>query len=1526
MQADVKDSIRKRLLELLDDDLPELQSWAFIGLASMASIDDQSEALSRRMPVTPAALASRRSHLQTAWERLWAHAIRKTSVSSISRAACYAAEVVLRTGKVDVARCLRDINSLLKNVDIQGPPVASEAASSFFVACLEHVRADAGLYSANLEDKILDWFAKAFAADNRTRLGIDQASPLDHLHLLSSICNYSTAGINTGAGTEILPDCPTVNRVLYEVRTSSIRTVILDGTLPPVPKSSASSAERLNAPQPLEADFLAFLEGRARKLSDILRTALEVLALDWAPTDRAFLLAAEKLRKAVDLVVLVLLFQASIQLNGFRPDASGCLSSATKLLRLVLPHFRSLSDQDVANQLLVWQGFAPLYQQALRQTELWPILIKPDAASGIRQDLLPLNRYASYYPEDTDGILRNDQLLSIAWTAQEVSGHSFSNDTQTSDVLGEVVQLAKTTLPSVRSTGTTGTTVLLHATDDDDFGPIINADTDAMPQSLEAKEAQRSTSALLKTLVDIRLRGPLLASPDHRPSKDVGLVNTLTTSDGSRFAQLGLGICDAIMEGSLRITVDIVDAVLTEISDRLTTYAFKRDSELLRFAIVFLSRTLPIWLSPESGLAEHAIDIAKSLVRGASAGNMASWQGRLQLLAFIDEYLDYDPNCGAWLHMSETEEADVVMGGTQDELGPLKYLLDATADLDSRVRFRAVSSSSAVHYIPDMPNARKAAMYTELVAAQSTMEYTWDHYLTNLLFKLNTCIASAYLRSTTIFHLYEVADTHAHFISHLQFGLNAVAHRLGLDSLQTLYRADASLVVEAQLRFDQLPMGVPPALYGCASRKEFATLCLQAVGPMLLSTPEPRHLTFFTALCEAAAVPEAQARMRHLPAAASIAVVNAIANSADASDMVVAEQVAAHALTTLPRPEKTQLSSFLASKAEYIVTQLIATVDLSLTNDDISLLLDSHGPTAGETFIRLTAYDTENHGGAPPVLQPSASAFDVLQALSFFRGAFKKMSSRRLVFEALLRLFYTVNNSYLVNEQRRYLRALALLASIYPAEFLNPTILQLFLRNTIELLVLDDIARYALSFLEWGFEQLASSRESPSDLTDLLINLGSSYAQLQGNPNLSNVAARLDEWVASKAKSWTNSDSILPSLTAAVTFWPAHWTEHFHLGPARFGAVAEIAELPHIRNPLALCQRLLATAKANTSMGSTGENADLFLSSTFWHIKEALSTSQWTHDGAMAFLNLLYLTKGEVHAPSLPAIQGLMGRTNLADVSKMYSGKPEVAVRVAVLDKIMEQTNSDNYRLRTTAFEVLQTAFPIIKSTEKGLPAYLHDLVAFLVPSTLVPSAQDSKIDVLIDESSGWVFKSRSHDVWARELALLLSALAAQEDQFYSCLQPLLNTQGSAAVELLPFLVQAVLTSSTEEQPDATTNRATVLSDYFSQVLQYPTASMQTVEAIIQIILHLRHFKPPYGSGELSYDHWLNIDALVLSEAAGRCGAFASSLLFLEMADDRDEEPGASIQLSNARVQKVSGGNEVLTAGYVRHLQQRRGS
>jgi ataxia telangiectasia mutated family protein len=150
-----------------------------------------------------------------------------------------------------------------------------------------------------------------------------------------------------------------------------------------------------------------------------------------------------------------------------------------------------------------------------------------------------------------------------------------------------------------------------------------------------------------------------------------------------------------------------------------------------------------------------------------------------------------------------------------------------------------------------------------------------------------------------------------------------------------------------------------------------------------------------------------------------------------------------------------------------------------------------------------------------------------------------------------------------------------------------------------------------------------------------------------------------------------------------------------------------------------------------------------------------------------------------------------------------------------------------------------------------------------------------------------------------------------KKDSFFIRLVVLFETIDDAAEELLPLLVQSSLSiwlsgsGKNSAAKNELKDRQHSLSVYFTKVLQYPSASVETVKAVIDIMLHLRNYHPPYRTDELGYEAWLDIDHLLLSQSALKCGSFATSLMFLDFS--RDDLTGeAKIQLTDQRVQNVS--------------------
>lgn len=398
IRDDNKQSILHKLVELLDDDDAAIQSWSFVGISCLAVLDNA--------PTE-----------QTSWERAWTYAIRKTTVTPVSRAACHTVHAIRIANKVDHARCVRDVHTLLTNINIQGPATVSESSCALLIDCLALVRADAGLYDAQLEVKVMGWFDKTFALEGAGRTGprMGSGTPANHLALLCSIVAFPQTPIADASVLENLPDCPVVDRILHEAKTMGLRGFILNGTIPPAVESSDTPlSSQSKSPNGIES--LGILDQGPRRLSNILNSEIAQAATEWMEVGRV---TPERLRKTIDLVVLVFAFQAVLQANGISPDTEHGLVPAAELLeKAIIPRLRNLSDNAPA-QLLVWRGFMPLYYTASPQSNTWPLLLRPDAASGIRRDYLPERQYATHEPEEDAS--SNNSVLAIIWRTPQVS-------------------------------------------------------------------------------------------------------------------------------------------------------------------------------------------------------------------------------------------------------------------------------------------------------------------------------------------------------------------------------------------------------------------------------------------------------------------------------------------------------------------------------------------------------------------------------------------------------------------------------------------------------------------------------------------------------------------------------------------------------------------------------------------------------------------------------------------------------------------------------------------------------------------------------------------------------------------------------------------------------------------------------------------------------------------------------------------------------------------------------------------------
>lgn len=429
LHSEAQTEIRRTLIELLDNDDYNVQSWALLALGHLAlkERDRNAESPSFAFEVHEASLGqqeTRQKLAQADWDRVWAHATRKIGIAPLSRAASHAANCLLACGLAKTARHLRDIRTILANIEVQGPSFPFDSVCAFLCTAVSIARNDATMYQQGLEDKVMGWLGKWSVLDGSRGKGrLDQHSVADVYRLLCETTRVKSLSIVDLESEELLPDCAVVERLLEEARTRPLRRLILYALYPhkPTPKagqleSTVHTGNVTLASLEASTGGLGVLEGRPRVATTFLTTSLDAFIRDWTSTDSHTGFAPDRVRKAVDLIVLSLAYLGTLQSAGVHTDTA-CMQAALKLLELVGPAL-SAHQHSIPGQYLIWAGLRPLASALKPASAMWPIMLDASIdGSGIRRSLF----HPSEQVDDCDTHGPGDELQHRIWRDPSVS-------------------------------------------------------------------------------------------------------------------------------------------------------------------------------------------------------------------------------------------------------------------------------------------------------------------------------------------------------------------------------------------------------------------------------------------------------------------------------------------------------------------------------------------------------------------------------------------------------------------------------------------------------------------------------------------------------------------------------------------------------------------------------------------------------------------------------------------------------------------------------------------------------------------------------------------------------------------------------------------------------------------------------------------------------------------------------------------------------------------------------------------------
>jgi serine-protein kinase ATM len=135
------------------------------------------------------------------------------------------------------------------------------------------------------------------------------------------------------------------------------------------------------------------------------------------------------------------------------------------------------------------------------------------------------------------------------------------------------------------------------------------------------------------------------------------------------------------------------------------------------------------------------------------------------------------------------------------------------------------------------------------------------------------------------------------------------------------------------------------------------------------------------------------------------------------------------------------------------------------------------------------------------------------------------------------------------------------------------------------------------------------------------------------------------------------------------------------------------------------------------------------------------------------------------------------------------------------------------------------------------------------------------------------------------QTASFLAETLSADDAFFGHLSAVFQSNSTLAERLLPHLVLAVLLQH-DGNPNSPESPRTILSGYFSLLLRSSFCDSAIRRSILNVILYLRHSAPSRPAHPLAYNTWLDVDWLLLGEAAVKCKTYTTALLFLETRRD----------------------------------------
>jgi ataxia telangiectasia mutated family protein len=789
----------------------------------------------------------------------------------------------------------------------------------------------------------------------------------------------------------------------------------------------------------------------------------------------------------------------------------------------------------------------------------------------------------------------------------------------------------------------------------------------------------------------------------------------------------------------------------------------------------------------------------------------------------------------------------------------------------------------------------------------------YEHMLTRFLTLGNIMVMNAAVRRGPYWHLLEACYHSDKYNAHIKAVFRGVSNRLGLGNAAKLFEVYifqiAYSISWAEVDF----LRCPPDVLGYKDRKTCAESALYAFAPVYILASDHDSETIAR---------RRQSFANHCHAA-TISVVDGYRDS-------FAYLVGYELVTVMDRitAESSSLEGFQFSFADQNWLTEIGAADIviedQMTRDidgivvvilrtlgdqkcqNILTELGSQAQREGLVFSDLTVHRIPGDANTHEVNLPSFSTRTVRRALKWLSDRIPDTDSASTTYHVIQQLLADIQESPLVNEQLRYVNAMCLWISCHFRHFRDPVLLHTLIHGVASLLEQIDLALAAQSILEWAFSQYAKISEKDSRLADVLIRIccvANDHTSSQ-SPAIAKIGADLLRWLETQMLRLAKFSSVKNQVVKAYPAWPREPSPELESACKGVSAQTLSSVLSDSRitsNKFTIVRRLYTLALSGDYSQEQFSRVD------FWRMKDCIPSLQQLQAADIdAFASLLLLHRGQIHSFGLNPLSGLVPkhqqtRAFRSRVTKAHAVDQPIAAERSILELLLAMLDSDIPSKVRMAYHVLRT-FPSegFSDTESWTIEHGTELGYFRGRSRRSVARSPVTLHALL-ASDIYVNMAQDFKAWISAFSTLLCDALAHHSAFYARLPTILQADSDFAEQVTPVLVHTLL-SITLGDSAANESSRTILSRFFSSVLNSALSDVSSHRAIVSIVLHLRYSQPPQSGDELAYDKWLDLDFLLLSKSAILSGAYTTALLFHELAMEYsgdDIAPSSTVDAEN---------------------------